>query len=60
MKIAHVEAGNVVPSIVAPQPDGMYLGRLLEMLPRVTYLGTLLKRIEIDFKTFWRFGSLGY
>ena len=53
MKIAHVEASNVVPPLAgSPVECEEYLRRLLEMLQKVTYSGTFPKRIEVDSKTF--------
>ena len=48
-KIAHVVASNVVPPIVAPQPDENVPRKVAGNPQKVTYLRTLLKRMVIDF-----------
>ena len=50
MKIAHVEASNVLPPIAA---TGLYKNipkKAAAKAPKMTYLGTFPKKIEVDFK----------
>ena len=54
MKIAHVEAGNVVPPIVGPQPEENVSGKAAGNAPRATYLGTFLKKMVKDFGNFFK------
>ena len=52
MKIAHVQASNVVPPLAIPQLNENMLKKVVGNDPKMTYLGTFPKKIEVDSEIF--------